>query len=269
MKLLKKINNNFVLAKDSDGEVVIVEGKGIGFNKMPCQLTDLSAITRTYYGMNETSIDLIRSLDPKILNISNQIYESLLKSTTKEMSSNFPFILADHIEFMIERQQKGIEVNLPVFYEIEHFYPDELRFAKYAMKMIEKAFSMRFPKQEVSGLAMTIINAEKNLNLSVETNEQIINRCVEVIEKQMKVHIDRESFNYSRFIYHMRYLLRRTDCHTEVSEDNLKLYQTVQNRLPEYVPCVNELEIVFHEHGMNLNEEEKLYLLLHLNRLCD
>ena len=31
MKLIKKINNNFVLAEDSAGNQVIVEGKGIGF----------------------------------------------------------------------------------------------------------------------------------------------------------------------------------------------------------------------------------------------
>ena len=36
MKLLKKINNNFALAIDGNGEKVIVEGRGIGFNRMPC-----------------------------------------------------------------------------------------------------------------------------------------------------------------------------------------------------------------------------------------
>ena len=34
MKLLKKINNNFALALDSRGEQIIVEGKGMGFQKM-------------------------------------------------------------------------------------------------------------------------------------------------------------------------------------------------------------------------------------------
>ena len=47
MKLLKKINNNFALAEDSKGEKVIVEGLGVGFQKMPCELTDLSIIYRT------------------------------------------------------------------------------------------------------------------------------------------------------------------------------------------------------------------------------
>ena len=49
MKLIKKINNNFALAEDSGGNQVIVEGKGIGFTKMPCTITDLSCISRTYY----------------------------------------------------------------------------------------------------------------------------------------------------------------------------------------------------------------------------
>ena len=47
MKLLKKINNNFALALDSKGTQIIVEGKGIGFRKMPEELADLSVISRT------------------------------------------------------------------------------------------------------------------------------------------------------------------------------------------------------------------------------
>ena len=31
MKLLKKINNNYVLASDSKGRTVIASGKGLGF----------------------------------------------------------------------------------------------------------------------------------------------------------------------------------------------------------------------------------------------
>ena len=52
MKLLKKINNNYALALDSNGEEIIVSGRGIGFQKMPCDLNDLSLISRTYYDID-------------------------------------------------------------------------------------------------------------------------------------------------------------------------------------------------------------------------
>ena len=61
MKLLKKINNNFALALDSRGEQIIVEGKGIGFQKMPMELNDLSLITRTYYDTKEQDVSLINT----------------------------------------------------------------------------------------------------------------------------------------------------------------------------------------------------------------
>lgn len=53
MKLLKKINNNYALALDSRGEKIIVEGRGIGFQKMPCELSDLSLVSKTYYNTKD------------------------------------------------------------------------------------------------------------------------------------------------------------------------------------------------------------------------
>ena len=58
MKLIKKINNNFALAEDSGGNQVIVEGRGVGFNKMPCTITDLSCISHTYYDYDEKYLSL-------------------------------------------------------------------------------------------------------------------------------------------------------------------------------------------------------------------
>ena len=49
MKLLKKINNNYVLASDSKGRTVIASGKGLGFLKMPCRISDLSCIEHVFY----------------------------------------------------------------------------------------------------------------------------------------------------------------------------------------------------------------------------
>ena len=84
MKLLKKINNNFALAEDSKGEQVIVEGSGVGFQKMPCELNDLSSISRTYYGFNSETIRLIQTVNPQILQIADQIYNEAVDQIPAE-----------------------------------------------------------------------------------------------------------------------------------------------------------------------------------------
>lgn len=35
MKIIRKINNNYALARKRDGEVVVVAGRGIGFGTIP------------------------------------------------------------------------------------------------------------------------------------------------------------------------------------------------------------------------------------------
>ena len=73
MKLLKKINNNFALALDSKGTQIIVEGKGIGFRKMPEELADLSVISRTYYGVKDQDVSLIQSIDDEIMELASKV----------------------------------------------------------------------------------------------------------------------------------------------------------------------------------------------------
>ena len=53
---------------------MIVEGRGVGFQKMPCELNDLSSISRTYYGFNSETIRLIQTVNPQILQIADQLY---------------------------------------------------------------------------------------------------------------------------------------------------------------------------------------------------
>lgn len=42
MKIIRQINNNAALALDGNGKELVVLGRGVGFPKMPYELTDLS-----------------------------------------------------------------------------------------------------------------------------------------------------------------------------------------------------------------------------------
>lgn len=75
MRLIKKINNNFAMAVDSQGEEVIVSGKGIGFIKIPCEITDLSVVDRTYYGIDSKYIGLLNEIPEDILEISIKVVD--------------------------------------------------------------------------------------------------------------------------------------------------------------------------------------------------
>ncbi len=272
MKLLKKINNNFALGQDSNGEKIIVEGRGVGFLKMPCELCDFSQVTRTYYDYDEQYIDLIKEISQPIMNVANEIYEKITAVLNCELNQNLPFILADHISFAIERYEKDVMVNLPIYYDLMQLHPMEYELAVYALNKIKERLHVELPDQEKSGIILNIINAEMRIQ-----NQQInddffhgIDNIVEIIEHCMQIQVSRDSFNYSRFISHMTYLCKRLNEHSQMSGSNEKMYHS----LVEQYPCTSRCVIAICDYLQNagykcLNDEERLYLILHINRLCD
>lgn len=269
MRLLKKINNNFALAVDSKGEQIIVEGRGIGFQKMPVELTDLSVITRTYYNVKEQDVWLVKSIPDKVLDISARVYEYAQNYIPEGLNPNLPFILADHIQFSIERYEKKMEVKMPIYYDIKLLYPREVEIAGYAMKLVEEEMGVELPDTELTGIALNIINSETVLEGKGEGKDELLESITEYIEKTFSLEIKRDSFNYSRFVSHMEYLLRRAEANKAVSKDNLELYKTVKMEIPAISLCVNGIEKLLKQNGFSINEEEKIYLMLHVNRLCE
>ncbi|MGN1343549.1 MAG: PRD domain-containing protein [Traorella sp.] len=268
MKLLKKINNNYALALDSNGEQVIVEGKGIGFQKMPCECHDLSCIAKTYYNTQSQSLELIQSISEEILSISSKIYTYAEESIVEKINPNLTFILADHIEFAIERYKKNIIFKLPLYYDIKQLFPIEMKIAEYAVDLINEELGIKLPNSEKVAIAMNIINSETEIGDKNSSEEELFNLITEYIENSFEISIDRDSFSYSRFISHLEYLIKRSKEKKTASQENIELYKNIKQALPQISQCVNGLQIIFKQQGYYLNEEEKLYLMMHINRLC-
>lgn len=267
MRLLKKINNNYALALDSQGIQIIVEGKGIGFQKMPCELTDLSLIKRTYYDTKDQDIELIKSVSEEVLALCKKVVEYANEIIGDKMNPNLTFILADHIQFAIDRFNQNIQMKMPIYHEIEFLYPKEIMVADYAMRLILEDLSILLPDGEKTGIALNIINSEL-ITDSSDSNHDYVELCTSIVEKTMNIKINRQSFNYSRFVTHLEYLFRKSKGKSVYATDNKKLYETVSKDYPEVRKCVDVIERVLNKKQFNMNEEEKLYLMLHVNRLC-
>ena len=103
MKIIKKLNNNVAVGVDDNKREVIVFGKGIGFLKMPYELTDLSRIDRTYYDIDNQYLGLIREIPEVIFDLSNEIVEYAILKTGKDLIR----ILFLHLLIISILQYKG------------------------------------------------------------------------------------------------------------------------------------------------------------------
>lgn len=270
MKVIKSINNNVAICLDGNNNEVVVFGKGVGFQKPPYEIS-LSQIQRTYYDVDEIYIHMINDIPPQVLDISSEIIQKARDKLDVALSNNVVFTLADHISFAITRYQKKMNVTLPIIYDIQYMFETEVSLGKEALRLLQKRTNITLPLEEASYIALHIINAEsqcKSKKPEKQDNE-IIEEISNIIENHFKLTITKDGFNYSRFVTHMYYLLRRAKKNEMVKSENLQLYDSLVKTYPETFACVQKIsEYLRQTQNWELTEEEIIYLMLHVNRLC-
>lgn len=270
MKVFKKINNNVVFCLDSANNELIAFGKGIGFPKIPYELEDLSLITSTYYGIDHKYIGLINELPEIAFELSEKIIGIAKNNLQYELNPNLVFTLADHIAFAIERSKDGFEIENPLYYDIRQYYEKEIKIGDYAVNLMNEEAEINLSKEESGSIALHFINAklDKTKLYEKESNELIIYEITTIIQNYFEFDIYKEGFNYSRFVSHLQYLLKRKETKTEVNSLNLELYKTLKEQFPETFDCVELIKVyMIKEIDWIPSEEELLYLVLHVNRL--
>lgn len=265
MKVIKNINNNVSLCLDSQGNEIVAFGKGIGFIKPPYEIP-LEKVERTFYDLTPEYMTILPAIDEKILNLSMKIIDYANRKLKYEYSSAVIFTLADHIQFAIKRRHNNIYVRLPIMYEVESLYPEEMKLSLKVLDMINKELHVTLPREEAASITLHLINFGVNKSSRIENREKaLIDACADMIEKVMKIKIDKARFDYSRFVTHMYYLLERAGDSESFMEANDKMFKAVIEEYPSAYQCAMKIQELL---DVPLNDNEILYLVLHINRLC-
>lgn len=271
MKVIKKINTNAAVALDSAGKEIVVLGKGIGFPKVPYELEDISVVERTFYDIDSRYLDMINTLPENILMASADIVEEAEIQLKTYLNPNLPLTLADHLNFAIERLHKGLVFTMPIAYDIQHLYPKESVLGEQALVVLEDYTGVMLPKCEAINIAMHLINAEvENSDLhSVMKMLEVIDQVNLIVEQSLKIRLDKESYNYYRFGMHLRYLLQRLMDGKQSESGSADMLKPLAREYPEIYVCSLKITEYFKKTwGWMCNEEETLYLMIHINRVA-
>lgn len=155
-------------------------------------------------------------------------------------------------------------------YDIRYFYEKEMDIGNLAVKMIRRYLKVSLPEEEAGNIALHFINAEALSEKENEFNvsDTVVEEVTYLIEKELNIRIKREDFNYSRFVSHLQYLMKRKDAVSSISSDNIKLYMEMKEEFPVIYQCVLKIrDYMAGKLDWELSEEELLYLILHVNRL--
>ncbi|MBK0039399.1 PRD domain-containing protein [Enterococcus sp. S52] len=272
MRAIRKLNNNVVICLDNNNCEVIAMGKGLGFGELPREIS-LSEVERSFYNIDLNGQNIMKDLPTEIVIFTAKIIDIVSNELPYELSPNAVLLLSDHIAFAIERIKNSMGVKMGLLYDVKQRYPLEYKIGRYIVSKIYKEFRVLLPEEEIAAIALNLINA--NINRKIDTQQAEINKHIdmleeitEIVENQFYIIIDRESFEFSRWATHLQYLFQRIDSDKLIDSANLQMYNTFKSEFVEVSTCVDKISShIAQEWDKQLSEEEKLYLMLHLNRI--
>lgn len=216
----------------------------------------------------------MRDLPAEVVLFAAKIVDIADNELPYPLSSNAPLLLADHINFAMERVRKRLHVRMPLAYDVQQMYPMEYKIGLYTVDRIRKEFQIGLPKEEAVGIAMNLLSAKAEPADQSEQDEaarfdEMLEEITEIVENDFHQIIDRDSFNYSRYATHVQYLFKRIRNQKSIDSENIRMYKSLREEFPAIADCVSHISDHLKEKwGFELSEEEQLYLMLHVNRIC-
>lgn len=271
MQVIKKINNNVAICLDRNQDELVAFGKGIGFPKMPYELTDLSKIRMTFYRIDSHNFQLIKEIPEDILEVSADIVQKAQSVLKRDLNQNVMFSLADHINFAIERSKKRISLNYPFSYDIRSFYPQEYQIGELALKLVKDKLGVQLPQEEKVAIALHFINSQvvTTLQLSDASFNSIVELAIKEIESCFSLTIDRNAFIYNRFVTHLRYFLKRLESNQQIDDGSSKLIRSsFKQNYPQVYQCTVDIVSQIDQRLSTVStDDEAFYLMIYVQRM--
>ena len=272
MKVIKKINNNVALCIDQGGKELIALGKGIGFKAMPYELQDLSGIERTFYAVKTDTLPVLDEIDEELFADTGYIVSQIRQRLKKEISDSLFFVLVDHLNFAIKRARAHIYFQFSIVSEVVQMYQMEMQAGQCAVDYLNDKYGVKLPSDEAAIIAIHIVGSydDESYSRELENVTKIIGQITDIIEDRMHIQLDRTNFNYSRFVSHLMYLLKRQRDKTAIISTNHQLFDQTRQAFPAVYQCALAIRKTLEENQkMIISDEELLYLMLHINRMID
>ncbi len=273
MIIRQVINNNVLFVEDKNGHEMLLMGKGIGYNRKSGEPADVKAAQKVFTRFDKKQILKFKRLMEEIpyehMHITNEIVEYAQISLGKELDESIYLALADHLNFAVNRLRQGIRLNNSMLWEIRHYYNHEYRIGLEAISIIRKYLDLELPVDEAGFIAVHILNAELNLDMShSKTMTKIIQGVLNIVKYHFGIVIDEESLDYERFVTHLKFFIQRTMHDQESRIWDKTLMDMIRSQYEDSYGCAEKVaEYMRKMTPYEVSEEEVVYLTVHLQRL--
>lgn len=273
MKIKKIFNNNAVVAKDSSKREIVVMGCGIAFKKKVGEELDENLIQKTFILKHKEASEkfklLLEDIPVEHVSLCYDIIEYAKNILNVKLNDYIYVTLTDHISYSLKIFDEGINRPNALIWEIKKFYPKEFAVGMKALDFIESETGKRLHENEAGDIALHLINAQ--LNSSYEVLEDVVHitekvmDILNIVKYTYNIELDDKSVSYERFITHLRFFFKRLNDKGKLqNEEDDFLLKQVKIKYKKAYNCMLKIEKYLDKE---LNDEEKLYLTLHIQRV--
>ena len=273
MKVVKVFNNNVSLVLNDSNHEEIIMGKGVGFGKRENDTIDQNKIEKRFVLEDKTSVkafqELLGRIDIEDIELASDIIQCGEQELGYICNNSILLTLSDHISFMLKRAREKILFLTPLEWDIKLIYPNEYKYACSAVEKMRKRTGLDIPEQEAAFIALHFINAHYEGKDMQETilSSKIIQNVIDIAKYHYKIEFVETSFNFSRFITHIRYFVMR-QLHNEKMNNDFSLINVIALKYPNDYKCAKKIkEFLEKRYHWEIGNDELLYLSLHLNCL--
>lgn len=268
---IKKILNNNVISVEQNGINYILSGKGIGYDKKKGDwFEDTEAIEIRFIsleGIKEIEqTHLIEKLDPEVVEAVQKVLDIINIETGSLFDMKNHAGLLDHIQFLIKRLNENFEIRHPFMNETQILYKKEFSIAEKCVECLRNELNIDIPDDEIGFLTFHIHSGIANEREITALKEiKIINKITSHVEKKLEVKLDPKSFDYNRFIIHIKGVLQRITSGKTLQNN---LLTDIQNKyIIEYKVAYDVAKIIEGQSGNIVPEGEIGYIAIHLIKL--
>ena len=270
----KVLNNNVVISLDEQGRERVLMGRGLGFQLKPTDSLDPAKVEKTFIldagEDGERERRMLTDTPYPIIEAVSRAVDQAERTLGHHLGRRLTVTVIDHVQFVLERLDKGIRIPTANMPELRVLHPAEFAAAAAMAASISEALGTELPAEEAVFLTMHLLNATRDEpNGTAALLFRRVQHVVLTVENGLGVKLDVESPDYARFVLHIQFLLQRLVSRSMLRSADSSFFEFAKHSYPRSYAIAQEVKAyVRAATESELTDEELLYVIVHVERLA-
>jgi beta-glucoside operon transcriptional antiterminator len=271
----KVLNNNVVISVDASGQERVLMGRGLGFKLQPTDTIDPAKVEKTFILDQGSEADharqLLASVPYPVIEAVTRAVDDAERALGRSLGRRLLIAVIDHVQYVLERIQKGIRIPSTAMPELRVLHPQEFAAATAMAASVSASLDTELPQEEAVFLTMHLLNATRDEpNGTAALLFRRVQHVVTTVEGGLGVKLDAASPDYARFILHVQFLLQRLVAKSMLRGSDTSFFEFATLSYPRsYAIATDVKAYVTAATGSDLTDEELLYVIVHVERLAN